>query len=148
MKSSLICVCFTWTEVKTKSDRLKRYEIQIRQSLPFRPGRRNKEMVILHENWGWGIGGGGVEGSGAEKAKYNLPAFINGPGPAYLSDLLHYSYLCHYGYLHVYTPSRTLRSSSGIRMLKIQQHKRKTHGLISHLLLLWTPHLEFTPTRP
>ena len=62
MKSSLICVCFTWTEVKTKSDRLKRYEIQIRQSLPFRPGRRNKEMVILHENWGWGIGGGGGGG--------------------------------------------------------------------------------------
>ena len=134
MKSSLICVCLTWTEVKTKSDRLKRYEIQIRQSLPFWPNRRIKEMVILHEKWGRG---GGVEGSGAEKAKYNLPALINGPGPAYLSHLL-----------HVYTPSRTLRSSSETRMLKIQQYKRNARGLISHLLLLWTPHLEFTSTRP
>ena len=43
---------------------------------------------------------------------------INGSGPAYLSDLL-----------HVYTPSRTLRSSSDTRMLKIQQYKRKTHVL-------------------
>ena len=40
---------------------------------------------------------------------------INGSGPAYLSELL-----------HVYTPSRTLRSSSDTRMLKIQQYKRKT----------------------
>ena len=39
------------------------------------------------------------------------------PGPAYLSELL-----------HVYTPSRTLRSSSDTRMLEIQQYKRKTHG--------------------
>ena len=30
--------------------------------------------------------------------------------------------------LHVYTPSRTLRSSSDTRMLKIQQYKRKIHG--------------------
>ena len=30
--------------------------------------------------------------------------------------------------LHIYTPSRTLRSSSDSRMLKIQQYKRKTHG--------------------
>ena len=42
---------------------------------------------------------------------------INGSGPAYLSELL-----------HVYTPSRTLRSSFDTRMLKIQQYKRKTHG--------------------
>ena len=42
---------------------------------------------------------------------------INGSGPAYLSELL-----------HVYIPSRTLRSSSDTRMLEIQQHKRKTHG--------------------
>ena len=34
---------------------------------------------------------------------------INGSGPAYLSELL-----------HVYTPSRTLHSSSDTRMLKIQ----------------------------
>ena len=42
---------------------------------------------------------------------------INGSGPVYLSELL-----------HVYTPSRTVRSSSDTRMLEIQQHKRKTHG--------------------
>ena len=41
---------------------------------------------------------------------------INGSGPAYLSELL-----------HVYTPSCTLRSSSDTRMMKIQQHKRKSH---------------------
>ena len=33
--------------------------------------------------------------------------------------------VCHY---HVYTPSRTLCSSSDTRMLEIQQYKRKTHG--------------------
>ena len=42
---------------------------------------------------------------------------MNGSGPAYLSELL-----------HVYIPSHTLRSSSDTRMLKIQQHKRETHG--------------------
>ena len=42
---------------------------------------------------------------------------INGSGPAYLSELL-----------HVNTPSRTLCSSSGTGILKIQQYKRKTHG--------------------
>ena len=43
---------------------------------------------------------------------------INASGPAFLSQLL-----------HVYTPSRTLRSSnSEARMLEIQQYKRKTHG--------------------
>ena len=42
---------------------------------------------------------------------------INGFNPAYLSELL-----------HVYTPCHTLRSSSDIRMLKIQQYKHKTHG--------------------
>ena len=42
---------------------------------------------------------------------------INGFGPAYLSELL-----------HVYAPSRTLRSSSDTRMLEIQQYERKTHG--------------------
>ena len=61
---------------------------------------------------------------------------INASGPAYLSELL-----------RVYTPSRTLHSSSDTRMMKIQQYKLKTQQL-SHLLWLWIPHLEFTPTRP
>ena len=42
---------------------------------------------------------------------------INGSGPAYLSELL-----------HVNTPSRTLRSSSDTRMLKIQKYKHETCG--------------------
>ena len=42
---------------------------------------------------------------------------ISGSGPAYVSELL-----------HVYTPSRTLRSSFDTRMMEIQQYKRKTHG--------------------
>ena len=46
--------------------------------------------------------------------------------------------------LHVYNPSRTLRSSPDTRMLKIQQYKYKTHGFCSLSLFLWTPHLEFT----
>ena len=45
---------------------------------------------------------------------------INGSGPAYLSELL-----------HVYIPSRSLRSSSDTRMtrmLEIQQYKRKNNN--------------------
>ena len=42
---------------------------------------------------------------------------MNGSGTAYLSELL-----------HVYTLSRTLRSSLTSTMLKIQQYKRKIHG--------------------
>ena len=42
---------------------------------------------------------------------------INGSGPAYLFELL-----------HVYTPPRSLRSSSDTRMLEIHQYKRKTRG--------------------
>ena len=49
---------------------------------------------------------------------------INGSGPAYLSELL-----------HVYTPSRTLRSSSNTCMLEIQRYKRKTHGFAPSLAL-------------
>ena len=57
----------------------------------------------------------------SERIKYKVACMcfsaINGSGPAYLSELL-----------HVYTPSRTLRSSSDTCMLEIQQYKRKTHG--------------------
>ena len=53
----------------------------------------------------------------------------DGFGPAYLSELL-----------HVYTPSRTLRSSSDTRMLKMQQHKcKKTHGF--RTLSCFGPHI-------
>ena len=55
----------------------------------------------------------------SERIKYKVACMcfhaINSSGPAYLSELL-----------HVYTPSRILRSSSDTRMLKIQQYKRKT----------------------
>ena len=53
---------------------------------------------------------------------------INGSGPAYLSELL-----------HVYTPSRTIRSSSDSRMLKIQQHKHETRGI--RTLSCFRPHI-------
>ena len=57
----------------------------------------------------------------SERIKYKVACMcfsaINGSGPACLSELL-----------NVYTPSRTLRSSSDTRMLKIQQYKRKTYG--------------------
>ena len=49
---------------------------------------------------------------------------ISGSDPAYPSELL-----------HVYTPSRTLRSSSDTRMLKIQQYKRKTQAFALFLAL-------------
>ena len=57
----------------------------------------------------------------SERIKYKVACMcfsaISGSGPAYLSELL-----------HVYTPSRTLRSSSDTHMLEIQQYKRKTRG--------------------
>ena len=57
----------------------------------------------------------------SERIKYKVACMcfnaINSSGPAYLSELL-----------HVYIPSRTLRSSSDTRILKIQQYKRKAHG--------------------
>ena len=57
----------------------------------------------------------------SEHIKYKVACMcfsaINGSGPAYLSELL-----------HIYTPSRTLRSSSDTNMLEIQQYKCKTHG--------------------
>ena len=65
---------------------------------------------------------------------------ISGSGPAYVSELL-----------HVYTPYRTLRSSSDIHIPKIQQYKRKIHGFRTFfffLFLAWDPHLEVSPTRP
>ena len=42
---------------------------------------------------------------------------ITGSAPSYLSELL-----------HLHSPSRSLRSSSDTRMLKIQRFNRKTHG--------------------
>ena len=57
----------------------------------------------------------------SKRIKYKVACMcfsaIGGSGPAYLSELL-----------HVYTPFRTLRSSSDTRMLEIQQYKRKIHG--------------------
>ena len=56
----------------------------------------------------------------SERIKYKVACMcfsaISGSGPAYLSELL-----------HVFTPSRTLRSSSDTRMLEIQQYECKTH---------------------
>ena len=57
----------------------------------------------------------------SERIEYKVTCMcfyaMNGSGPTYLYQLL-----------HIYTPSRTLRSFSNSRMVKIQQYKRKTHG--------------------
>ena len=42
---------------------------------------------------------------------------ITGSAPSYLSELL-----------HLYSPSRSLRSSSDTRMLKLQRFNRKAYG--------------------
>ena len=67
----------------------------------------------------------------SERIKYKVACVcfsaISGSGPAYLSGLL-----------HVYTPSRTLRSSD-TRMLEIQQYKRKTHGF--RIFSCFGPHI-------
>ena len=65
---------------------------------------------------------------------------INGSGPAYLSELL-----------HVYTPSRTLRSSSDTRMLEIQQYKCKTHGFRTFSCFgphIWNSHKTLDTAQP
>ena len=57
----------------------------------------------------------------SERIKYKTACMcynaIRGSAPSYLSELL-----------HLYSPSRSLRSSSDTRMLKIQRFNRKTHG--------------------
>ena len=64
----------------------------------------------------------------SERIKYKVSCMcfnaINGSGPAYLSELL-----------HVYTPSRTLRSSSDTRTLKIQQYKPRLMAFALSLAL-------------
>ena len=62
----------------------------------------------------------------SERIKYKTACMcynaITGSAPSYLSELL-----------HLYSPSRPLRSSSDTRMLKIQRFNRKTHGCaLSH----------------
>ena len=60
----------------------------------------------------------------SERIKYKVACMcyhsFAGTAPAYISELL-----------HVYTPSRTLRSSSDSKLLKIPQFKRKMHGFRS-----------------
>ena len=57
----------------------------------------------------------------SERIKYKTAGMcynaITGSAPSYLSELL-----------HLYSPSRSLRSSSDTRMLKIQRFNRKTHS--------------------
>ena len=59
--------------------------------------------------------------------KRNRTQFFCGGLPASVSPY-HLNSGANLPLLHVYTPSRALRSSSDIRMLEIQQYKRKTHG--------------------
>ena len=76
----------------------------------------------------------------SERIKYKVACMcfsaINGSGTAYLSELL-----------HVYTLSRTLRSSSE-RVHAGNPTIQTQDSWLPHFLLLWTPRLEFTPTRP
>ena len=74
----------------------------------------------------------------SERIKYKVTCMcfsaISGSGPAYLSELL-----------HAYTPSHTLffwHPHPENPTIQMQD------SWLLHLLLLWTPHLEFTPTRP
>ena len=64
----------------------------------------------------------------SERIKYKVACLcfsaINGFGSAYLSELL-----------HVYTPSRTLRSSSDTRMLEIQQYNARLMASATPLAL-------------
>ena len=57
----------------------------------------------------------------SERIKYKTACMcynaITGSAPSYLFELV-----------HLYSPSRSLRSSSDTRMLKIQRFNRKTHG--------------------
>ena len=75
----------------------------------------------------------------SERIKYKTACMcynaITGSAPSYLSELL-----------HLYSPSRSLRSSSDTRMLKIQRFNRKTHGfrIFSHF---GPPHLEQSPPK-
>ena len=69
----------------------------------------------------------------SERIKYKTACIcynaITGSATSYLSELL-----------HLYSPSRSLRSSSDTRMLKIQRFNRKTHGFrtFSHFgLHIW-----------
>ena len=58
----------------------------------------------------------------SERIKYKTACMcynaITGSAPSYLSELL-----------NLYSPSRSLRSSSDTRMLKLQCFNRKTHGI-------------------
>ena len=81
----------------------------------------------------------------SERIKYKTACMcynaVTGSAPSYFSELL-----------HLYSPSRSFRSSSDTRMLKIQRFNRKTHGFrtfaLSHTFLtLWPPHLEQSPPR-
>ena len=76
----------------------------------------------------------------SERIKYKVACMcfsaISDCGPAHLSEPL-----------HVYTPSRTLRSSSDTNLHAGNPTIQTQDSWLSHLFLLWTPHLEFTPTR-
>ena len=57
----------------------------------------------------------------SERINYKVASMcynsLTGSAPTYLTDLL-----------HIYTPSRSLRSASDTRKLKLQLYKRKSHG--------------------
>ena len=70
------------------------------------------------------------------KVTYMCFNAMNSSGHPYLSELL-----------HVYTPSRTLHSPSDTRILENPAIQTQEPWLWC-FPLLWSSHLEFTPTRP
>ena len=76
----------------------------------------------------------------SERIKYKVACMcfsaINGSGPAYLSEVLTCLHSVSYTALFFWHPH------AGNPTIQTQD------SWLSYLLLLWTPHLEFTPTRP
>ena len=76
----------------------------------------------------------------SERIQYKVACIcfnaINGSGPAYLCKLLHVYNSVSYTTLFFWHPQAE------------NPTMQTQDSWLSHLLLLWTPHLEFTPTRP
>ena len=101
----------SWVHLILSSNLSRKFRTLLQDSFSWYP-RHHHSTTLLEKPYWLPI---------SERIKYKVACMcfstISGSGPAYLSELL-----------HVYTPSRTLRSSSDTRMLEIQQYKRKTHG--------------------
>ena len=98
----------SWVYLILSSNHFRKFKTLLQDSFSWHPATNTR-----HLSWK------NCTGFPFQKYKVACMCFsaINGSDPAYLSELL-----------HVYIPSRTLRSPSETHMLKIQKCKRKTHG--------------------